>query len=121
MHGLELEGEVPWWNNPSALCNFPSVYPNKNAGPSSALPRERDDKDVVEETPESAPEESSNVAENSHAMEIEESPQDVAKSLDEALRAKSIPRSKILKVAHHADFLKKCVEAGKIPRGLRIQ
>ena len=50
----------------------------KNAGPSSALPRERDDKDVVE----SAPEESSNVAENSHAMEIEESPQDVAKSLD---------------------------------------
>ena len=38
---------------------------------------------MVEETPESAPEESSIVAENSHAMEIEESPQDVAKSLEE--------------------------------------
>ena len=70
---------------------------------------------MVEETPESAPEDSSNVAENSHAMEIEESPQDIAKSLDEVLREKSILRGKSLKAAHHAEFLKKCVEAGRSP------
>ena len=76
---------------------------------------------MIEETPESAPEDSSNVRENSHAMEIEESPQDIAKSLDEALREKSILRSKSLKASHHPEFLKKCVEAGNVPRGLRIQ
>ena len=94
---------------------LPSVYPNKNAGPSSPLPRENKDKGGVGEIPETTPEDSS-IAETSIAMETEESPRDVAVSLDAALRNKSILRSKILKSEHHAEFLKKCVEAGKIPR-----
>ena len=109
------------WNSAPVPYAFSSVYPNKNAGPSSAPPRENNDKDGVVETPETAPEEPSNIAKTADAMEIEESPRDVAILLDEALRNMSILRNKILKAAHHADFSKKCVEAGKVPRGLQIQ
>ena len=44
-----------------------------------------------------------------------------AVSLEEAMLTMERIRSKSLKAAQHEQFLSKCLEAGRIPKGLRIQ
>ena len=81
-------------------------------------PQADNNKDGVSET---VPEVSSNIAETSDAIEIEESQRDEAIiAWRDFEKYKSIQRNRIVKATHHVDFLKECVEAGKVPRGLRI-
>ena len=77
--------------------------------------------DPVPETSNGMMEDDNEVPETPRGTNAQTNSEERTISLEEAMKTKFRVRSKSLQATHHREFLSKCIEAGRVPKGLQLQ